>query len=1084
MRPSHNAFKGYSFQKSIYTFLVLRMDINRKIKRVEAEILPENHNFDDVFIESNDNNNYYIQTKNYEEINNIQIKDDGIIINNSFSKKSNKGLNIFIINKIDENYNYDLYKTNTSIFGLDAYEKDKTYLVFTNIDEIWKTIIKSCKNENRIISIFSLADKYSSYNNNFITIDMLPQFNFYSNVLENETVKVRKFKSSFNNKIYAIIGKPGVGKSHLVNELKIDSNYLYRFWISEQDNDKIERLKYTNFIRELGEIIFRDYVIHTEEEIVNKISIEKSTLILDGLDHIENYNEVDINKYIEFIDLFDKSANAKIIVLTRPLKRQIEWENSTLDNWSREEMNLYLEAAYSIKDFLIQKKIYNITKGYPIIVNFIAQHYKMYSEIPEYNEIKEINEYYEKLINNVQIKNLLLIFTTNFNFYCYEEIKDILGYNEFISLKEFIDTYKYLFNIKLNRISLIHDSLNTYLYGLLKNKYLKNKVLNYVKQSINNYELRFLSRIDCFDFDIKYKTEILVKFSKYSVLLKLINSNIDFEAIKIFYYKLSKLLEKCDSDIFDINQYYEYILIHSILTRDNITCRYGLMYQQLKYYRNNKINICHNLYSNGSLFNLYYLLKTKDCKMFKNYSDSLNMDSEREIDEVYYHIDEELDFFDKFSKNIDINAFEKKYIYNNEEIQLERRKQIAFLLANCFINNVNDNEFAKIFNTYLFISEEKAINEMKIKFETLKIDSFMAKWALSEAKNNLFKYGVLDYKNPYKKMSLCKIIDYYAVKGSFTVAETVKDYIRLAIKENRKIDIFSINNYYLMYNNRKDYSVYTLSNALKTFYDLNLIDLNKIIKLISTAQKMSEKGIRTILNDFINLLDDKDIEKLNKIDFFEKSNNYRICINDLNVRIINLLSEKDFIENESIKMQNALRIGYINYNEINNVLNSKYKRKILRFFDHYKIEIHNFPTSKKIDKEYNVICKYIEQDKGEKYIPGDKFKKGILDIRDYNYIKDSNISHIEIAKKLDGWYSKFSEIEIYNIFEKDILRKDILKLIYTTLVNGTTQIDYDGDYYHYLGNIPEFIKNIEYEADWKKMYSIFNEFMKISKIIV
>ena len=96
MKASKNAFKGYSYQKSIYTYFLLKMDLERKISSVEAEITPEGHNFDDVLVCENDIL-YYIQTKNYENLKKVEITNNGIKSNGDLSIKSGKGINVFIL---------------------------------------------------------------------------------------------------------------------------------------------------------------------------------------------------------------------------------------------------------------------------------------------------------------------------------------------------------------------------------------------------------------------------------------------------------------------------------------------------------------------------------------------------------------------------------------------------------------------------------------------------------------------------------------------------------------------------------------------------------------------------------------------------------------------------------------------------------------------------------------------------------------------------------------------------------------------------------------------------------------------------
>lgn len=102
------------------------------------------------------------------------------------------------------------------------------------------------------------------------------------------------------------------------------NNLVYRFWVSSQDKDSEERLKYKNFISDFSKKLFKNLLHRNESEIFNKIKDEKKIVIIDGLDHIENYNNKELEKYIDFINKL--KINCKTIVLTRPLRRNLEWE--------------------------------------------------------------------------------------------------------------------------------------------------------------------------------------------------------------------------------------------------------------------------------------------------------------------------------------------------------------------------------------------------------------------------------------------------------------------------------------------------------------------------------------------------------------------------------------------------------------------------------------------------------------------------------------------------------------------------------------------------------------------------------------
>ncbi|GAH65327.1 unnamed protein product, partial [marine sediment metagenome] len=258
-------------------------------------------------------------------------------------------------------------------------------------------------------------------------------------------------------------------KSHLVNCLtkEYKNNILYRFWISNQDKDYNERLIYDNFISNISKELFRDFVFRSEEDIIQKISDEEKILIIDGFDHIENYNNKELEQYITFINkLKDK---CKSIILSRPLKIKLNWKKQVLENWTKDQTFKVLDELYHITDYSICSEIFTITMGYPILVRYISEHYKIFKKIPLMKELKNIEDFYNELIKNVNIKKALSLFISSRSFYMKSEISEFLE-DEFSDVvNEFISSYPYLFEIKLNRITLFHDSFNTYLRNCIDN---------------------------------------------------------------------------------------------------------------------------------------------------------------------------------------------------------------------------------------------------------------------------------------------------------------------------------------------------------------------------------------------------------------------------------------------------------------------------------------------------------------------------------------------------------------------------------------------------------------------------------------
>ena len=97
--------------------------------------------------------------------------------------------------------------------------------------------------------------------------------------------------------------------------------------------------------------------------------------------------------------------------------------------------------------------------------------------------------------------------------------------------------------------------------------------------------------------------------------------------------------------------------------------------------------------------------------------------------------------------------------------------------------------------------------------------------------------------------------------------------MKLANYENRDIDIESLVYAWTVYYQRKDYSVYTIDNALIVFEKEKLIDEDESFKIISRLMEQSEKGIFHLLTSYVNQKDDLYIKKLIKRRYFSDSNN-------------------------------------------------------------------------------------------------------------------------------------------------------------------------------------------------------------------
>ena len=334
---------------------------------------------------------------------------------------------------------------------------------------------------------------------------------------------------------------------------------IYRFYTNTFDNEYSERLQYKNFIKDLSYKSFENPKKYSEDEIIKQLEKINKPLIIDGLDHIENYNNPEIKKYFEFIK---KLTNVKVFIFTRPLSKypeNIQIEN--IQKWSKRTTLKYLEEKYSFNNEE-KNKIYKITLGYPIITYYLSEHIKNGGNINDYSDkIENINEYYDLIMNNVKTKNALSIFLITKSYFLRKEINELLDINMANIVIEFIEDYPFLFSKELNRIQLFHDSLVTYLRRSITPN--NKEIIKKIQKNILSKNINYLARFNSFNFDADFIKKVLKLYSNFDTF-KEISKNYDFESIKLFYTQLKKILTKYPNTL-NIYQYYSFILITIVI---------------------------------------------------------------------------------------------------------------------------------------------------------------------------------------------------------------------------------------------------------------------------------------------------------------------------------------------------------------------------------------------------------------------------------------------------------------------------------------------------------------------------------------
>lgn len=1068
-KPSRNALKGYTFETYVLSLFLAKMDVDREIVKIEAECI-DTKQFDDLYIELLNGSYFRIQVKNYPNISidDITVTDHIVTIGSSKNEYDKLENNVIIVNS--ENFT-----TNTEFFGIPAIVKDNIIIVPLTpvqisdyLDDMFSTEVRELQIIRKSIEFISLA-KFT------IKQDYLPELVKLSVDLDEKTIILRTLPKEIQNGVHHIVGKPGIGKSHYVNELtqKFSNAIVYRFWINSQDSALYLRLQYDVFMRELGLLTFKTPRKFTEKDLVQELYNQDIAVIIDGLDHVENYNPLEMNKYIEFIDLLNIKG-IKTIVLSRPLRNDTSWKNSELLNWSIDESNLYLEYAYDISNFTVQKNIYAKTNGYPIITYFIAEHYQKYGVIDNIIEnIQDINNYYESLLSSVDAKSLLCTFATSNSFFTYQELKIFSTSPElFEALSQFMSSRPYLFSIQRNRVALIHDSFNTYLRSVIISYQDKEKdVLNIVKESLLNGEIEYMSRLSYFNFDDEFLSELLIKYTSFDEFENLISNTLDFDSISSFYVQLRLILET-KQDFFNIYQYYDFALIYQLTQRTDLVGDDGLVFQILMYI-NRFANIEERIYSSNIIWNVYLASKC-ELRQAKMYLNNLHYSSNQYTD-LIDHINEEISFFDRLSKEIDYLNVEKK-LDNTSISPYEKNDELQEYLINIYINNKISSPYYKDFKNYIDnIDKTSIICRLKL----IGFDDFLCRYILSKTKSILHGLGYFENDNVYRNRSLESVIDRCAPNGSFSVIPEVQSYIRLANYEKRSIDIFSVNKAWIMYGERKDYSVFTIDDALITFEKKGFIDELKSPIFLEKLMNQSEKGISHLLSSYLNKKSDDYLCTLISSGFFNEEK--KIDIFDLYPTKINCFCEYYISKRMMEIFKYHMHTKSIDYHSLGFVLESKYCDLVLQIISYYGYSIYYFNGDKSIIQKLNDFgIEYtVEETKITNYIP---LEHGCLHREDLEYVWENNIEPCEIAKYTGGWYDCLPYPEAFIKYDTSLIKKIYLNVIHNALFARVIDETYIGNWNLLSGNIIKLLDGCKIDVDWEKLFCSFRNFLKLSLI--
>lgn len=252
-KTARNSIKGYTYQQSIFVLFLAIMDTQRNIAKIEVESL-DTKNFDDLYIEclpnkGEDSLTYRIQVKNYPQtaLTDITVSGNALTIKGNINEFNPDDHNILIVNT-------DLIVTDDIFMGLDCIKQNDVIIIPLTIEQLAQKLDTMFESEIRELQIIHKADDITENAKFKISIEELPELIQMSTDLESKTIILRNPPADFPHNITFIEGKPGVGKSHFVNEICEDNPdaIVYRFWTGSQDPNQNKRLHFDKFISELG----------------------------------------------------------------------------------------------------------------------------------------------------------------------------------------------------------------------------------------------------------------------------------------------------------------------------------------------------------------------------------------------------------------------------------------------------------------------------------------------------------------------------------------------------------------------------------------------------------------------------------------------------------------------------------------------------------------------------------------------------------------------------------------------------------------------------------------------------------------
>lgn len=477
--------------------------------------------------------------------------------------------------------------------------------------------------------------------------------------------------------------------------------------------------------------------------------------------------------------------------------------------------------------------------------------------------------------------------------------------------------------------------------------------------------------------------------------------------------------------------------------------------------------------------NLY--IRTQDGSFLHDTNEDRHYDTERFYDELDYEVEKERSFFDNQSRPFSSASIEKAL---SDPGSINYSENLRHILVNVYQHREQQKSFSSLADAvadYLAGQESTAATKLKSELKGNGWEQRNYHWTLKSVKDTLLALGIFPESNDYLNLTLKEYLQKHSLKGSFTLWPEVLSYIRLAMHQDRKIDITSISAFWTKYYQRKDYTLLSLDEALSVFEERGFVHWKNSVDLLTYLQEISEKGYRGILASYfmlhkpefiIEVLQEYELSRLN-ISWF-----------DLDVAYINVLPERVYNYEINNQMHYNRYSGEIEISNIENVLHSQY-------FENLKADLTWLTVTVKEDdqhidflKTHRIRFKVLkeEQSYSKKDSPQSRFEQGILDMKNQFIIKEKGLQPTEVALMQDGHHPALADPDIYGVFSKNILREQLKPVLYNLLTGRSAYTSSFHLPWLLPGNMLRLLSDSNAEINFEELFDSFCGYLRLSML--